>query len=109
MINGAERLLVDNVRLQGDSVYINMPFFDSRFAARIEDSMHLTGNYIKNYGDHLVEVPFKAIYHNTDPAGFVKDRNNLRGIISPEDGPCFLKVPKTQPCLSVNSNKRKTR
>jgi thiol-disulfide isomerase/thioredoxin len=82
IINGAERLLVDNVRLVGDSVYINMPFFDSRFAARIEDSMHLSGNYIKNYGDHLVEVPFKAIFHNADPAGFIKNQQPSRHNIS---------------------------
>jgi thiol-disulfide isomerase/thioredoxin len=82
IINGAEHLLVDNVRLQGDSVFINMPFFDSRFAARIEDSMHLTGNYIKNYGDRLVGIPFKAIYQDADPVGLVKDQKLPRYNIS---------------------------
>jgi len=82
VINGAERLLVDNVRLQGDSIFINMPFFDSRFAARIEDSMHLTGNYIKNYGDHSVEIPFKAVYHDADPGRFARDQKPSRYNIS---------------------------
>ena len=35
IINGAERLLVDNIRQRGDSLFIDMPFFDSHFAHRI--------------------------------------------------------------------------
>ncbi len=37
-----------------------MPFFDSHFALRISNEHRLEGNWIKNYGDHLVSLPFQA-------------------------------------------------
>ena len=58
MINGYERLLVDNIRHAGDSLFIEMPFFDSHFALRILDGEVLEGNWIKNYGDRQVAIPF---------------------------------------------------
>lgn len=41
VINGAERLLVDNVNIKGDSVFIEMPFFESSFAARVQQNGNL--------------------------------------------------------------------
>ena len=60
IINGKERLLVDEIHQRGDSIYIEMPFFDSHFALRISNEHRLEGNWIKNYGDHLVSLPFQA-------------------------------------------------
>ena len=62
VINGSERLLVDNIHLEGDSVFIDMPFFDSRFALRILDERELQGIWIKNYGDREVAISFRAIF-----------------------------------------------
>src|SRR5450755_958987 len=72
--NGIEHLLVDNVYQQGDSVFIDMPFFDSRFAVRILDSAHWVGRYIKNYGDRLMVIPFRAISYFADRASFVTNK-----------------------------------
>jgi thiol-disulfide isomerase/thioredoxin len=66
IINGTERLLVDNVHQLGDSVFIVMPFFDSRFALRLTDEKNLSGSWIKNYGDHLIVMPFVATYKGSD-------------------------------------------
>jgi thiol-disulfide isomerase/thioredoxin len=63
IINGAERLLVNEVRQKGDSLFIKMPFYDSYFALRVVDSQNLRGNWIKNYGDHLVVIPFFAVFN----------------------------------------------
>ncbi len=60
IINGKERLLVDEIHQRGDSIFIEMPFFDSHFALRISNEHRLEGNWIKNYGDHLVSLPFQA-------------------------------------------------
>lgn len=60
IINGAERLLVDNIKQEGDSLFITMPFFDSYFALRIMNDQKLEGNWIKNYGDHTVSTDFRA-------------------------------------------------
>jgi thiol-disulfide isomerase/thioredoxin len=62
VINGTERLLVDNIRQEADSLFIEMPFFDSHFALRILDDQKLQGSWIKNYGDRLVATPFQAFF-----------------------------------------------
>ena len=66
VINGSERLLVDSVQRNGDSLWIVMPFFASRFAARVQPDGNLEGVYIKSYGDRKQEIPFYAIYGNSE-------------------------------------------
>ena len=63
IINGAERLLVNDIREKADSVYIRMPFYDSYFALRMVNSKYLQGDWIKNYGDHLVAMRFFAEFN----------------------------------------------
>ena len=63
VINGTEHLMVDNVRRKADSLFIEMPFFDSHFDLRIEDSHSLEGNWVKNYGDRQVATRFHALYN----------------------------------------------
>jgi thiol-disulfide isomerase/thioredoxin len=63
IINGAERLLVDNIRQEGDSFFIVMPFFDSYFALRIVNDQKLEGSWIKNYGDHSISTAFQATFN----------------------------------------------
>ncbi len=60
--NGSERLLVDSVRLSGDSLRIQMPFFASRFAIKIKDDGNLEGSYIKSYGARQMTMPFTATH-----------------------------------------------
>ncbi len=63
VINGTERLLVDNVRQQGDSLFIDMPFFDSHFSLRIVNEKTLTGDWVKISGSKQTRVPFRAIFN----------------------------------------------
>jgi len=63
-MNGTERLLVNDVRENADSLFIRMPFFDSYFALRLVNSKYLQGDWIKNYGDHLVTMRFFAEFNN---------------------------------------------
>ena len=62
VINGKEHLLVDSIIVLNDSVFIQMPFFESGFRARIMDDGNLEGNWIKYYGYRVVILPFKAEY-----------------------------------------------
>ncbi len=62
VINGTERLMVDQIRQQGDSLFIDMPFFDSHFALRILDDQKLEGRWIKNYGNRQILTPFRAVF-----------------------------------------------
>jgi thiol-disulfide isomerase/thioredoxin len=60
VLNGAERLKVDNIKQSGDSVFIEMPFFDSRFALQMQPDGHLAGSWIKNYNTRPQVLAFEA-------------------------------------------------
>jgi len=60
VLNAGERLLVDNIRRKNDSLWIQMPFFASGFAAKVKNDGNLEGLYIKNYGTRKQEIPFYA-------------------------------------------------
>src|SRR3982751_2502310 len=36
VLNGSEKLLVDNIKMKGDSVFIEMPFFESGFVGKLD-------------------------------------------------------------------------
>lgn len=61
VFNASEHLRVDSIRINGDSVFIQMPFFGSHFTARIKKDGSLEGTWIKNYGTRLAKMPFKAV------------------------------------------------
>src|SRR6185437_4419754 len=63
VINGAERLLVDSIETRADSVFIQMPFFESGFAAKITSEGNLKGEWIKHYGLRILRLPFEAEYN----------------------------------------------
>jgi peroxiredoxin len=64
IINGAERFKVDNVTTKGDSVFIQMPLFDSEFRLK-QQADGLTGKWIRHLGDHNDEMAFKATPNTT--------------------------------------------
>ena len=58
LMNDEERIRLDEISVQGDSVYIPMHYFDTRIEARIEgDKMH--GHWQKNYVEDYI-IPFTA-------------------------------------------------
>jgi thiol-disulfide isomerase/thioredoxin len=63
IINGKEHLLVDSVEIRSDSVFIQLPFFESGFKARITRDGNLEGEWIKYYGERILRLPFKAIFN----------------------------------------------
>ena len=66
IINGADHMLVDSIIQKKDSVFIELPFFRSGFAARIESNGDLEGVWIKKDGDLVRNLPFKAIYNESN-------------------------------------------
>ena len=66
VINGAEHLLVDSIETRADSVFIQMPFFESGFAAKITSEGNLKGEWIKHYGERILRLPFEAEYNNEE-------------------------------------------
>lgn len=72
LINGKERIKLDEVSVLGDSVVIKMHIFDIDIRAKI-DGDNLSGLYIKNYADNY-RLPFKAIFGKT--GRFEKPQSN---------------------------------
>ncbi|WP_018614823.1 peroxiredoxin family protein [Segetibacter koreensis] len=63
VLNADEKLLVDNVAEKDDSVFIQMPFFESGFRAAIDAQGNLQGQWIKRFADREQILPFTAKYN----------------------------------------------
>ncbi len=63
LLNAEEKILLDEISIQGDSVRLNMHVFDAALVARVGDTQ-LSGTFVKNYAPsgHL---PFEAAYNET--------------------------------------------
>jgi thiol-disulfide isomerase/thioredoxin len=62
--NAGERLLVDNIGYQGDSVLIRLPFFESQLRAVVTAEGNLRGVWMKRGADNYQVMPFEAAYNN---------------------------------------------
>jgi peroxiredoxin len=60
ILNAKERFKVTDVNIEGDSVFIHMPLFDSEFRLKQEQGTALTGRFIKHLGDRDAITPFTA-------------------------------------------------
>ena len=60
IINADERLEVKQVSQKGDSVFIEMPFFESSFALQLQKDGSLKGKWIKGTSRKTQEMPFVA-------------------------------------------------
>ncbi|MRG45669.1 redoxin domain-containing protein [Chitinophaga sp. SYP-B3965] len=60
IINAGDRMLVDDVRQEGDSVLIRMPFFDNEFRTVLQADGSLQGLWIRHLADKDVSIAFKA-------------------------------------------------
>ena len=58
--NAEEEILVEDIEVIGDSVFITMPVFDAKLSAAIDENGNLKGNYTK--GPKYIKVPYEAIY-----------------------------------------------
>ncbi|HMP87136.1 MAG TPA: hypothetical protein PKE63_07640, partial [Lacibacter sp.] len=58
--NGSERLLVEEVREQGDSLFAEMPFFEARLRFRVLPNDRLTGTWSKGTAGADLELPVTA-------------------------------------------------
>lgn len=80
VINAAEKLLVDSIAITGDSVWIQMPFFESGFKAAIDDHGNLRGQWIKKFGDKVQTLPFTATYNQQQRFATIgRPRHNVSG------------------------------
>jgi len=66
VINATERLLVDSITTGEDSVFIQLPFFESSFKGKILPGGNLEGVWVKKYGALVQKLPFKAEYNTRE-------------------------------------------
>lgn len=63
IINAEEKIKVDEITYQNDSVFIKMPVFDSEFRLKMKNDT-LVGNWINHARTNKNVVPFEAYYNN---------------------------------------------
>lgn len=80
VFNANERMRVDSILFDGDSVFIQMPFFGSHFKAKINTDGSLQGTWTKNYGNRLAVMPFHAVPNDSVRLlAYVKPTRNISG------------------------------
>lgn len=66
IMNASERMVVDSVVKRGDSVFIELPFYDSRLWGKIQPTGNIEGQWIKRAGDKETRLPFRAKYNDRE-------------------------------------------
>ena len=61
--NDTEKLLIEDVKVIHDSVFIPGFIFESEIQAKIVDGDHLIGKYVRFDTKEPYEIPFYAVYH----------------------------------------------
>jgi thiol-disulfide isomerase/thioredoxin len=60
--NAEEKILVNEVSIKGDSVFIKMPVFDSEFRCKLSGDSLMNGNWINHARKEKNIIPFTGIY-----------------------------------------------
>ncbi len=78
IFNAEENIDVNEVKIEGDSVFIKFPVFEGYIAAKFEDSMTISGSFIKESLERI--VPFKGVFGVKDRFEVVsKPTANIEG------------------------------
>ena len=99
LINSDESMRIPGVRITGDSIFINMPVFESGFKARIISKDSINGVWQRASVARQIEIPFTAtaknpqrfVAVNGDPTQSIKGKwainfQSYQGKISPAIG-----------------------
>jgi thiol-disulfide isomerase/thioredoxin len=60
IINGEEKIVVDEVHIAGDSIHFHLPYFDSEVKARIINDTTISGNFYNHSRKNKNVLPFSA-------------------------------------------------
>jgi len=73
--NGDERIVVDEIKIKGDSVFIKMPVFDTEFKC-VQKSDSLEGLWINHYRKEQNVIKFYAKHGETNRFNFIPGKAN---------------------------------
>jgi thiol-disulfide isomerase/thioredoxin len=81
VINAAERIRITDVKIAGDSMFFDMPAFESSFRVKLQDNSDLSGTYIKGTAGGTQYWPLYATANSKDrfSAGSSNAKNNISG------------------------------
>jgi thiol-disulfide isomerase/thioredoxin len=60
ILNASERMRVDNITVAGDSLLVQMPFFESQFRLKPVTPHQITGLWIRSTSKGQIQMPFTA-------------------------------------------------
>jgi thiol-disulfide isomerase/thioredoxin len=92
--NAGERLLVDDIVISGDSVFITLPFFESQLRAAFVSNNELRGVWLKRLIDKYQSTTFYAFYG--EPFRFQLSAKPLSADISGRWAVTFLNANKNE-------------
>ena len=73
--NAEEKIVVDELKQKGDSVFFKMPVFDTEFRTKLVND-NLEGVWINHYRKEKNTVKFKAEYNNPNRFPYVPGKEN---------------------------------
>lgn len=73
--NAEEKILVNEIKIKGDSVFIKMPIFDTEFRVKFAGD-NLEGEWINHYRKEKNRIRFKAEFNNPNRFPFVPGKAN---------------------------------
>jgi thiol-disulfide isomerase/thioredoxin len=106
IVNGSEKLKTDAPVVQGDSLIIRMPVFESYFKAKLSNNTQLKGNWIKGGSAKDLVVPFEA--HAGGSALSVAKKTASKNITGKWDIQLFKNDQTKRPAIGNLSQKGNT-
>lgn len=92
--NAVERLLVDDIVVKQDSVFITLPFFESQLRTVVINNNELKGVWLKRLVDKYQVTPFVAFYNQ--PYRFQLSAKPLSANVSGRWAVTFLNTKKNE-------------
>src|SRR5215216_756532 len=80
VINAAERIKITDVRMAGDSMFFDMPAFESSFRVKLQDNNDMSGTYVKGTAGNTQYWSLYATANRKDR--FIASNGNAKNNIS---------------------------
>lgn len=97
IVNEPDKMLVTNIKQVKDSLFLDLPFFESEFRLRIVNKDSLSGSWIRKTIDKNIVLPFTATARN--PERFVADQGPANQSVTGKWKINFERDGKSRPAI----------
>lgn len=77
--NGPEKMVLDEVRIEGDSLFVRFPVYESELRLRVVNANELEGNYINLTRATNAAIPMHAHY-NAGPRFYIRSKDQSKSV-----------------------------